>query len=30
LAPATRAAIRPIVEKYLGPEWQHHSLVRPL
>jgi len=24
------AALRPIIEKFLGPEWQHHSLVRPL
>lgn len=25
------SAIRPIIEKYLGPEWQHlHSLIHPL
>jgi hypothetical protein len=24
------AALRPIIEKYLGPEWQHPSLARPL
>lgn len=26
----TIAAIRPIIEKYLGPEWQQYSQVRPL
>lgn len=30
LEPHMLAAIRPIIEKYLGPEWQHHSQVRPL
>ncbi len=24
------AALRPAIERYLGPEWQHHSQVRPL
>jgi hypothetical protein len=23
-------ALRPLIEKYLGPEWQHPSLTRPL
>lgn len=26
----TFAAIRPIIEKYLGPEWQHPSQIHPL
>ncbi len=28
--PATLAAVRPLIEKYLGPEWQYYSQVRPL
>jgi len=26
----TLAALRGVIERYLGPEWQHHSQVRPL